>query len=688
MKYSWLIVVALASCASDNNGKPNATGPSNNAGNNLTMVDATISGSVLLANNYPQQIVPLFRASFTAGSAMARLALHARFCGDPACNDPLAIVPMAVDGTDGNGLYVYSTASTSGTGFDKPFTIAKAPLGVSYLQIVGDTEYGLTSGFAACTTLENCPGDFDVVTSQSATISTNNDGSVKQPEAGSVEVNVTSSGAVVALNAPTILGHLNFDRKPIAAEAPTDSGTLLVALSNAQNTYRNYIAKVDLVAASSHPGVAATGSYVLRKNGADFAGDVCGLIKGSEHLYAIGIDNTGANIFQLSLTTGLQASDSPVATIPASNTSDPNTYPYPCRGVFARSGTATPHDHLYLVSFKGAGSLTSSHPYPFYDVDLSDGTVKTPIVDTQLALRAAAFDGTRLFVADMSWSQSASVSPQKNRIYQVTLDTEGDVTALQAPTITSFTSDEQCDSTLNWPTSLTAARIGGSTKLILGHDTGIVVYDPANMAAAPQTVSLTGYGRLFVDVAASPDASKLYALPQCKAINSASTFRLPYGADDEAADTNLMAVLDPSGATLQIDTTTIDIDENGTPDHGVDLDYYHLKSFIRAHGTTLPIPPVVYTGPQIAVGASMIFLRGSGIQGNGADILSSSGLGQVQDVAFFDRTSGKGVVFGDYIPWLDDLSSMAGTGAAIWGYDFHAGRESSVGAVVYLPAAR
>lgn len=67
------------------------------------------------------------------------------------------------------------------------------------------------------------------------------------------------------------------------------------------------------------------------------------------------------------------------------------------------------------------------------------------------------------------------------------------------------------------------------------------------------------------------------------------------------------------------------------------------------------------------MGASMIFfLRGSGIQGNGADILSSSGLGQVQDVAFFDRTSGKGVVFG--IPWLDDLSSMAGTGAAIWGY--------------------
>lgn len=140
--------------------------------------------------------------------------------------------------------------------------------------------------------------------------------------------------------------------------------------------------------------------------------------------------------------------------------------------------------------------------------------MKTPVVDTQLALRAAAFDGTRLFVADMSWSQSAeSVSPQKNRIYQVTLDTEGDVTALQAPTITSFTSDEQCDSTLNWPTrSLQLASVA-STKPSC--HTGIAVYDPANMAAAPQTVSLTGYGRLFVDVAASPDASKLYALPQC-----------------------------------------------------------------------------------------------------------------------------------------------------------------------------
>ena len=34
-----------------------------------------------------------------------------------------------------------------------------------------------------------------------------------------------------------------------------------------------------------------------------------------------------------------------------------------------------------------------------------------------------------------------------------------------------------------------------------------------------------------------------------------------------------------------------------------------------AFSSTLPIPPVVYTGPQMAVGESMLFVRGSGIQG-------------------------------------------------------------------------
>jgi hypothetical protein len=83
----------------------------------------------------------------------------------------------------------------------------------------------------------------------------------------------------------------------------------------------------------------------------------------------------------------------------------------------------------------------------------------------------------------------------------------------------------------------------------------------------------------------------------------------------------------------------------------------------------------------------MLFVRGSGIQGDGTPSqISSSGLGQVQDIGFYSLATGRGVLFGDYIPWTDGLSSEAGTGTGIWGYDVHAGRESSVGAVLYLPA--
>ena len=81
----------------------------------------------------------------------------------------------------------------------------------------------------------------------------------------------------------------------------------------------------------------------------------------------------------------------------------------------------------------------------------------------------------------------------------------------------------------------------------------------------------------------------------------------------------------------------------------------------------------------------MLFLRGSGVQGNGGGTMSSSGLGQVQDVAFFDLSTGDGFVFRDYMPFFDSLSSDAGTGTGIWGYDFVEGKENSVGWIQYLP---
>ena len=46
---------------------------------------------------------------------------------------------------------------------------------------------------------------------------------------------------------------------------------------------------------------------------------------------------------------------------------------------------------------------------------------------------------------------------------------------------------------------------------------------------------------------------------------------------------------------------------------------------------------------------------------------------------------GRDIIFNGYQPFWDGLSSMAGTGAAIWGLDLYPGQESSVGLVEYLP---
>jgi hypothetical protein len=111
-----------------------------------------------------------------------------------------------------------------------------------------------------------------------------------------------------------------------------------------------------------------------------------------------------------------------------------------------------------------------------------------------------------------------------------------------------------------------------------------------------------------------------------------------------------------------------------------------LKSYLRSFDTTMPLPPVVYTAPQMAVGEQMLFVRGTGIQGNGSSSISSSGLGQVQDVGFFDLGTGRGVLFGGYAPFFDGFSSDAGRGTGIWGYDLSPRREASVGALLYLSA--
>ena len=651
----------------------------------VEMVDATVSGSVLLANNYPNQLYTLFRSSFTAGSGMGRLRLMARWCEDAACEQPIALSEATVDGADDEGWYVYSTASTSGEGFDKEFIFHEAPLGTSYLQLIGDSETSANWGLGTCSDLSDCPGDADVLQTDQLTIDANNDGgSHYNPPAATIEVTVDAAGEEVALGDVLLLGSLVFDGEPLWTPAPSDPGSLLVAMSNEADDFRNFMALIDLDDATGNDGAVSADSYTLQKDGAEFYGDVCGVIEGGDALWAVGIDGDGANIFSLGAD-GQQLDDDPVVTIPPLDYSNALSWPWPCRGVYLeKSGD----EHLYLLQFDGAGSLDTSFPHTLYHVNITESSYSTPMDDyTDMAFKGLVVkrDGTELVALDMSWSRdSQNEDVYANRLVPISLRADGVPGAVGTPVVTSYASDDPCDSTVNWPTELASVQMDGAQMLLMGHDTGVTVYD--NSLVEQYDIDLSGFGRLFSQFAISPDGARANAVPGCKALTANSDFELPYGSGVEASDKNLVAELDISGGEIVVASTDIDVNGDGTADDGIDMDYWFLKDYIRSFESTLSIPPVVYTGPRAAVGESMLFVRGSGIQGNGGDTISSSGLGQVQDVGFFDLATGHGAIFGEYMPWFDGLSSDAGRGSGIWGYDVNVGQESSVGAVHYIPA--
>jgi len=645
----------------------------------VDLVPVTIDTQVLLPTNHGDQLYTLFSAEFTAGSAMGRMRVWARFCADTACEEPVAVVPGVIEDADEDGYYVFSTASPSGMGFDHAVRFEQAPVGTWTMQLIGDTEASHIMDKGECSGLDDCPGDVDLLQMDGTSVEPNVEGGREHnPVAATMEITIDAEGDAITVPDVVFLGHVVFAGDEIHTPPPVDDGRLLVAVSGEADDFRNFMALVDLDGAEGSDAPAAD-SYVLQHDGADFLGDVCGVVSGGGSRYAIGVGSDGAHVFALDAD-GQQVSDTPIVSMPPVG----EAYPWPCRGVYAEIGG---HEHLYLVQFQGAGSLDNSDPHPLYDVDLTDGTVGTPLDGlVDMALRSVAIDAANNLVAmDMSWSEDAGNAGQPfDRLVPITLDGTGAVTGTGTVVVTDHTSNQQCDSTANWPSSVRVVEVGGTERLLLGHDDGVAVLDPATLTEVDD-LDLRDWGTLFAQMAPSPDGSRIYALPTCKS-TTAEDFELPQGADVERADKNLVAVLDATGSDLALADTGIDVNGDGTHDEGIDLDYYRVKSYIRSFSTTLPIPPVVYVGPQVAVGESMLFVRGSGIQGNGGATISSSGMGQPQDFAMFDLGTGHGVVLGGYMPFFDGLSAMAGTGAAIWGWDVWPGRESSVGWIEYLPA--
>jgi hypothetical protein len=654
-------------------------------------VDATlpvamvVKGNILLSKNYPKNLYSLFYASFGASSKMARGTLWARFCEDAACNTVEETVKVEVPGADANGYALYST------GFAKAVTVQTSLLpGTHYLQFVLDTQYSIDEGKGSCSP-GKCPQDADTLQTDSDTLQANNAGGTEyNPPAATTAIFVNSGGGTTTLSNTIYLGHIVFSGEELWANPPSESGKILVATSN--GGLLNAMKTIDLQTYGIEPS-----SYVMQRAGGDYQGDICGTVRGDNALYAMGITSGfGAHIFELDPKTGIQVGSEAIAFIPHQDhsgveadgpdfTISAEFYPRPCRGVFVKATDGS--RHLYLLQFKGAGSLDTSGPNPLYHVNLTTPATTEALFSsaTNQAWRAIDVANNKLFVAEMSYSKDNKTDVKKNKVCTIALTSNGSASATVDCTATEYTSQEKCDSQLHWPSDMKVISLAGTNYIALGHDKGVAVFKASDLTFS-HDVDLQQFGTLVGYLAFSPDGSSLYAMPQCKANTAVSWFTLPYGASTEKSDRNLVAALDLTGATLKVANTSIDIDNDGTMDNGIDIDYFFIKNYIRSFGSTLSIPPVVYTGPQMVVTEKVLVVRGTGIQGNGTTTVSSSGMGQVQDIGFFDLAGGKGLVFENYMPFFDGLSANAGQGAAIWGFDLGKDdEENATRALTYLP---
>lgn len=628
-----------------------------------TLVPVTLRGEALFTNGYPRQIDGFLQPFF--GDAMRRVRLFARFCADPACSEVRAVVEAPFERQDDEGFWVLSTAAPNGSGFGNPFTISEAPAGRSYLQLVGDTAVSIAVGKGACD-IDTCPGDADVLQIEPVRIESNNGAFSRSPNPPptSIEVEVTAGGTI-ELPGTQYLGHLVFDeaplRRPIASPRPD---RFLVALEDAASGFVHRMTRM-VIDSEGLPQNEGAGE-ILTVDGLPVPGDVCGIVRGDEGLFAIVRGAPGVWILALDFE-GRATSEGPVAFLP--NPEERQPPPAPCRGEFARIDG---RPFLYLNEYAGAGSREDSWPYPIVVVDLEAGTFTTPYTERfgPSALRGLVVDVAHriVVVSEMSWS--AQPNNIGTMVTAIQIGPDGQLGELERVIHMGRPSDDTCGATNNWPGALTRLTIGGVDRLVMGHDEGVTVFELPSLQ--PMTdLDLRAHGRLFRQIAVSPDGTRAYAVPQCKARIEDGHFTLPTQADDRVATDRTLAVeLDLTGPELRVAETTIDIDTDGTPDPGIDLEYYFLKHYLRTFNPGMPLPPVLLVAPQVAVGESSMILRGSGA--------GASGLGQAQDLTFFDRATGHGLLLNGYVPWWHGLSG-------VWGFDFVPGEESSVGFVEYLP---
>lgn len=666
--------------------------------------DCKLTFKVRWPQNYGTQIFDLLRSYFNK-TQLASGDIYLRFCMDASCSDVKYIAKVTeVKAPSSKKEYTY--------------TLTGVPVGTYYVQPILDTAYSKTYK-SACSDSSNCPFMMDVLpmdigaADPDTVITPNNDGAASHnPNPWAQQVEIASSGETVV---PQVFhfGSFVFDKTYIQ-DPPKENSYLLFASSDGDKScYVNHIRALNLNDYSIKEGLQ------LKLGNDNFKGVICALIPGEEKVvYAVGFDplgNCGAYVFKLSVDTsnGLtvqqgQINSKDAIFIPNNGLSD-DAYatsipigdcigkgtitndtlsPHPCNGTYAKVGTKK---FLYLVEYKGAGSLSKSMPYPVMGVDLTDGKVVEnglglSISDNNAlphrAIRGIATDNHYVYLLQASWSDINNSNDKVNKVFRFEIKPDGSLidsnpTQAASPFISNAgTAEFRCGNS-NYPPAFTGYQSGDKFVLAVGSDKEVIFYNASDGNEIGR-MNLSGYGTQFTDFAFSPDGKRLYAISTCNADQQYLKVKLGIAGTPTTVDKDLAAVFDlynANGGVPSLLYTDRDFDGDGNADGGIDLKATNIKAnamkwIEKGSGV---IPNVVFTGPHIAASQKALFLRGSGTVGCGNFTMDESGLGQVADFGVYDVDTGNTVVFRDYVIWLNSPGKKGSDenpkAAGRWGYD-------------------
>ncbi|MCC6214996.1 MAG: hypothetical protein IT376_09015 [Polyangiaceae bacterium] len=639
----------------------------------------SLKGRVRLSKDLGLQVDPLLRPYLSSDGGIGRGTAWLELCEDPACKRVAHSVQIP-------GLVDYVLSS----GFPKDFTLPGLPAGTFHARVGLDT--ARSQAYASSYATDQAFGPFDLVLSQGADPRPS---ARANPPAATVQI--TLGGAQPVDLGTLVLGTLLLPDQ--AVPAPAEAGWLLAAASGSAS-YRNHVKIVDTATWKLAPPA------VPQVAGADFQGDLCGFVRGEgSTLYVIGVGNDGARVFSFDVGKRAFASAAPLwiphpdckgGTCPASPS--PTAYPWVCRGTTVKKGKKT---FLYLVDFKGAGAQPTAGGMHLAVADVTGlakgsaslvatyGVGASPWLTTKRVLRGIAAVGEKVFVVEPSWSRQLADDklPHQTHVWAIPTLADGKLDLAARTPILGGTADDTCGSTNNWAPGFAVRGKGAAARLFLGNDRSISVFEPTGTKLGE--IDVSAYGSLVTSFGLAPDGKRLYAMPNCK--SSAAKARVKAGASGSKTvtlDRHATLVLDVSGSGVPglLDTGR-DLDGDGAADGGIDMEFLHHKAKLLRWCADCSgvVPPTAYTGPEIAVGQRTLFLRGTGIQGNGSSAISSAGLGQVGDVGLYDLGTGRGAVLRGHDVWTHGPSSR-------WGFDLdpsHAANDYSgdvsVAAVLFVP---